>query len=363
MYNVLIIDDEPWSRQVVKTLVPWESLGLQQAGEAEDGREGLRLADELSPHIIITDMRMPGIDGVELLQQLNDQYPEIKIIVMSGYDDWPYLKQAIRSRAVEYLLKPIDADELLGALSRCLAELREAASRYDGADDAGEPFLFADSALLNGYLATKRQVYALMREFQAGGVEQAFLKLQQELTETLTPERQKGMIPQLAYDFILMLQEFLAENGLSSDYARDPSAVSVTEWSSITQAMNELGSLYVIAIREAELLRRSRGSLSIAAIQAYIDKHYGEPISLETIAQQFFVSKEHLSRLFKASAGENLTDYLHRRRMERARELIVEQGYSIKHVAELTGYADLTYFYRVFKKHFGITPGDLRKEE
>ncbi|MFC3787224.1 response regulator [Paenibacillus sp. GCM10012307] len=363
MYDVLIIDDEPWSREVVKTLVPWEDLGLRQAGEAEDGREGLRLADELSPHIIITDMRMPGIDGVELLKQLNERYPEIKIVVMSGYDDWLYLKQAIRSRAIEYLLKPIDAEELKAALSRCLAELRETAARQEDSETVSEPFVFADSALLNEYLALKRQVHSLMREFNGREVEQALHRLEKELTKVLAPERQKEMIPQLRYDFILMLQEFLAENGQSSGYARDPNMAPVAKWTSISQALVELRSLYAHAIKEAAQHRRSRGSLSIAEIQAYIDKHFGEPISLETIAHRFFVSKEHLSRLFKASTGENLTDYLQRQRMERAKELIAVHGYSIKHVAELTGYADLTYFYRVFKKYFGITPGELRKED
>jgi two-component system response regulator YesN len=84
---------------------------------------------------------------------------------------------------------------------------------------------------------------------------------------------------------------------------------------------------------------------------------------LDTVAQRFFVSKEHLSRAFKSQSGENLSDYISRKRMEKAKELIVEGELAIKHVAKLTGYEDVAYFYRVFKKHFGQTPGDLRKED
>jgi two-component system response regulator YesN len=361
MFKVIVIDDEPWSREVVKALIPWELLELQLMGEAEDGNSGLRLAEELSPHIVITDMRMPGIDGVELLRQFNERYPEIKIIVMSGYDDFMYLKQAIRSRAVEYLLKPIDPDELEAALSRCIKELEDASLQGEQVDR--EPFFFDNRALLDRYLSVRRQVYGYMQELNFTAVKQTFWNLKEQLMEVLTEEQQRHILHKLGHDFILILQEFIAENGLDIAYVRDQFDARITEWSSIQQAMVELNVLYEKTIKAVEEHRKNRGRLSIADIQAYIDKHYGESISLETIAQHFYVSKEHLCRLFKASAGENLTDYLIRKRMERAKELITEQGFSIKNSAEMIGYSDIAYFYRVFKKHFGMTPGDMRKED
>src|SRR5665647_984121 len=96
MYKVMIMDDEPWSRKVIIQLGEWDKLALTIIGEAEDGTQGLRMIAELTPDIVVTDMRMPGIDGVELLKALNDKHPLLKIIVMSGYDDFVYLKQAIQ---------------------------------------------------------------------------------------------------------------------------------------------------------------------------------------------------------------------------------------------------------------------------
>lgn len=118
-YRVLLVDDEPWNRDILRSLGEWETLGMTVAGEAEDGEEAIRLIEQHQPHIIITDMRMPGIDGVELLQTLSGQFPHIKVVVVSGYDDFNYAKHAIRHRATDYLLKPVNPDELNAVLAKC----------------------------------------------------------------------------------------------------------------------------------------------------------------------------------------------------------------------------------------------------
>lgn len=123
MIRVLIVDDEPWNRDILKTFGTWEKLGMLVVGEAEDGDEAFRLVGELAPHIVITDMHMPGADGVELLQALNNHCPDVKIIVVSGYDDFAYAKHAIRYKAVDYLLKPVNPAELNAVLLKCKNDL------------------------------------------------------------------------------------------------------------------------------------------------------------------------------------------------------------------------------------------------
>ena len=125
MYNVLIIDDEPWARKVIRKLGHWEQLDLEVIDEACDGVEGVEKIDALRPHIVITDMRMPGLDGSALLKTVNDQYEDMMIIAMSGYNDFIYLKQAIKSSAVDYLLKPVNPDELNEALRKSVQCLKD----------------------------------------------------------------------------------------------------------------------------------------------------------------------------------------------------------------------------------------------
>lgn len=359
MYNVVIIDDEPWSREVVKALVDWDKLELLLNGEAEDGTEGLRLIEERKPHIVVTDMRMPGLDGVGLLKQMNEKVPAMKIIVMSGYDDFVYLKQAIRSRAVEYLLKPIDQEELNAALAQCVQDLK----RADQAGNAGwrMPVAFADPGTRERYSALRERVRGYLLELDKPAAIEALSKLGEMFGNDLANKDDRNVISKVAHDFLSLLEEFAAEN--EWDIAGLRSKVPTGDWTSAVKAIGELQAMFGEAISQIETLRRKRHRLDIAEIQAHIDLHYRDSISLETVAQRFFVSKEHLSRAFKTHLGENLSDYILRKRMEKAKELIVEGELAIKHVAKLTGYEDVAYFYRVFKKHFGQTPGELRKED
>lgn len=353
MFNVAIIDDEPWSREVVKALAEWDELGLRVDGEAEDGTEGLQLVEERRPHIVITDMRMPGLDGVGLLKRMNEQFPKMKIIVMSGYDDFVYLKQAIRSRAVEYLLKPLDRDELNAALALCAEELR----RAEGAPPR-EPFALSDPAEQERYAAIRQRMQGCLLELDKASALETLEKLG-EWIGSLSESRQAYV--KAGHDFLSLLEEFAAENELDVSGLR-PRASS-GEWASPDQAIGELQAMYGEAIDEVESILRRRQRLDVTMIREHIDRHYSEPVSLETLAQRFHVSKEHLSRAFKSQTGENLSDYIVRKRMEKAGELMLEGKLAIKHAARLAGYEDLAYFYRVFKKHYGVTPGDYAKKD
>jgi two-component system, response regulator YesN len=352
MFKVVIIDDEPWSRLVVQSLGHWDSYGLEVVGEAEDGEEGIRLIKELKPHIVITDMRMPGLQGVELLQELTLQHPSLKLLIMSGYNDFVYLQQAIRSRAVEYLLKPLNPEELNAALSRCVQDLK--------ADDKASSHLQAsplqaNPAYWNEYLAHRQKIYQKLQEGNLPVVLDGLGQLQAWMMNLTDVPQDGNWFSFIGHDLVSLLEGHITSGGLEWKAFLEP------VWPGIPDMFYHLSSLYTSQLEEMELHRRRRGKLDLNEVKAYMDLHYMEPISLETIAQHFYVVKEHLSRIFKNHAGENITDYLVRKRMEKARELIAEQNVPIKAAAQITGYTDIAYFYRVFKKHFGIPPGELKK--
>lgn len=352
MYKVLIMDDEVWSRKVIKQLGEWDKLQLTIIGEAENGTQGLRMIAELTPDIVVTDMRMPGIDGVELLKALNDQHPLLKIIVMSGYDDFVYLKQAIRSQAKEYLLKPVDPEELNAALAQCVRELQTANQTSDIAWKT--PLIFADPTSLDHYLVLRQLIYGYLLDLNAVGV----LQTLESLAGFFEPmNMDNANLNKIGYDFSLMLEEFVSTSGLEEQTKSE-----ALIWDSVTNTMRQIGEIYSQAIESLIEARKNRNKLDLREVSAYINRHFNEPITLETLALYFYISKEHLSRAFKTFSGETITDFINRKRMERAKELIVEHKLSIKHAAEMTGYSDLAYFYRVFKKHYGFAPGELRKE-
>ena len=119
--KILIVEDDFVVRQGIKYSLDWEQYGLIVCGDASNGKQGLDVALRQEPEIIITDIRMPVMDGLEFSELLLDQRPDAKIIILSGYDDFSYAKKAIHLGVYDYLLKPVDAEELL----KCICKLRD----------------------------------------------------------------------------------------------------------------------------------------------------------------------------------------------------------------------------------------------
>jgi two-component system response regulator YesN len=359
MYTVLIIDDEPWSREIIKALGSWESLKLQVIGEAQDGTEGIRLTRELKPNIVVTDMRMPGLEGVELLKTMKEEFPCLKVIVMSGYNDFIYLKQAIRSRAIEYLLKPINQEELNTSLSQCVIEIEAENKKKSNLTEALG--IFSEDFIFEKYLAFRQQVLEYFLVLNKPAVLNTFERLEKFLKDTLSNIKDEGIIVKIVRDYIFTLQELLVDKEMNFINKENEIDEVYVAGKPISEAISYISRIYGNAIDLMEQSKKNRNKLNIKEVESYIKQFYKEPISLDTIAHHFFISKEHLSRIFKVYTGGNISEYIIRIRMEKAKALILEDKVAIKHVARMTGYNDIAYFYRVFKKHFGITPGELTK--
>lgn len=121
--NVLIVDDEYFIRQRLKKVIPWKELNLNFIGEAENGQEALELAKTRSVDIILLDIKMPKISGIELAEYIYHNYPNIKIIILSGYNDFEYARSAIKYDVTDYLLKPIDRKSLIESLTSCIHKI------------------------------------------------------------------------------------------------------------------------------------------------------------------------------------------------------------------------------------------------
>ena len=126
MIRVLIIDDEYIMRQGLKYMINWEQEGFEIVGEASNGKDALELFDELKPHIVISDIVMPLLDGVDFTEAMHKLYPHIQIIILSGYDNFEYVKYTFMNGVVDYVLKPTLNPEELKKI------LKKAAERIPG---------------------------------------------------------------------------------------------------------------------------------------------------------------------------------------------------------------------------------------
>ena len=125
MYRLLIVDDDPWVRRWLMEHINWEELGFVTVREAVNGCKAMKLIEEEQPHVVITDIKMDEMDGIELLAKVRDRYSDVRMILLSGYDEFEYARAAIKKGAVDYLLKPIEENELVAIIKRTLAEIEQ----------------------------------------------------------------------------------------------------------------------------------------------------------------------------------------------------------------------------------------------
>lgn len=123
MYKVLIVDDEKYVISLIEKLVDWEKLGMEVVGSAGDGIQGINLVERLKPDILIADVKMPGFDGISMVKRVREIDRDIKFIIISGHKRFEYAKSVMKYNVEDYLLKPIDKEELEGILQNIRKEL------------------------------------------------------------------------------------------------------------------------------------------------------------------------------------------------------------------------------------------------
>ncbi len=115
-YTILLVDDESAVREGIRNRTPWERYNFKVVGEAGNGIEALEMIEELHPDVVITDIKMPYLDGMELIKEIRRSHPPVTIIIISGYDEFTYAQQAIRYDVSEYVLKPVTVEDICNLL-------------------------------------------------------------------------------------------------------------------------------------------------------------------------------------------------------------------------------------------------------
>ena len=111
MYRIILVDDEEEVRKGIIRKIQWEKLGFTIVGDAENGEDALEKIEQSEPNVVMTDIRMPYMDGLTLAERIRQKYPSMKILIFSGFDDFEYAQQAIKLNVTEYILKPVNMEE------------------------------------------------------------------------------------------------------------------------------------------------------------------------------------------------------------------------------------------------------------
>ncbi|WP_017471364.1 response regulator [Amphibacillus jilinensis] len=348
-YKVIIVDDEPTTIATIKQLGQWDVYNMEVVGMFDDAQHVIQHLERHQVDLIITDMEMPGLSGVELLNYLKESQISTQTLVISGYDHFDYVKQAIQAQSIDYLLKPINKHELNQALEHVEIELARSLTNNQWLQDI-------DAKKMQ---RLKDIVFNVRARFENNHLDQ----IDQLIAYSLADQgeaiyRDKPLLNKFLRELNKSIEDILYTYNLRLDQL----SISYLNRIDAQSDLAALTKIYhdIFAMLIDKKLEIGNNALNLIDVRDYIDRNYSDAdISLSKIADEFHVTREYLSRVFKQRYGNNLTEYIIELKMKKAEALIVNDAVKIKHAAEQVGYGDLSYFYRVWKKYFRCTPKEL----
>ncbi|WNS42349.1 response regulator [Paenibacillus sp. MMS20-IR301] len=494
--KLLVVDDEIWFREGLVQLISSNQLGWEVVGEASDGEEAMQAVELYKPDLIITDINMPAMDGLQLMEWLSRAYPEIRVIILTGYRDFEYAQRALRYGAVEFLLKPFSLDEAYHVLRKSYEELRlkqlevrvmkqerqtelfraalfglpcertlreEWEQKWQNAEICilqvhsynlpEKNYTPGDISLLHYavtnilqellqvhqaegiYFPLRTEAFAFLLEPGSAGAE--YRRAVQEAVHRYiglatgwlvigTVERFEQLAEQYnearegladgrasevsAVDGFLPLKEELLSLLVTSNLAAAEQRLTeyletaaplglqscktkiytlVTVFASIlltdfkhlnaAAASEGLSPARILEMRSVpELLSWAQGRSTefldifrqwlgrqqdnvVVQAKQYIEAHYQDDCSLQTIAAYVHVTPNYLSNLFKKETGTGLTNYVSQLRIEEAKLLLQHTRLRMTEIAERVGFDNSSYFTVVFKQLTGESPREFRR--
>lgn len=418
MLKIVIAEDAAIEREGLVRNIDWAALGMELAGAAEDGVQAWEFVQACRPDLLLTDIKMPLKDGIQLAKQVSEHYPSIKIVFFSGYEDFNFALEAIKSKVCEYILKPYTIAEITGAL-RKVAELilQEQSkrkeeelirSKWEESKSYREESAF--KALLYGLhesdraaddlgLRDPKPAYALMlarivtvpddgesddiakqrnnlllgnllktgeAQFDGGKLfmnrEGEFLLLLNEERHDLRNRAMLERIGARLRDWIRTRMNADLVIGVSNPVDDPHGLVDCYKQTLETMKLGAILSkdpiLFYEDVNGAEAFTRM--DIIVETAKRIIAKRYMEAITLNDIAGEVFMSPNYLNTIFKKVTGKNMNKYLIEVRVAKAVELLQEADAVISRVAASVGYRNIAHFSTVFKKHTGLSPMEYR---
>ena len=410
MYKMLVVDDEYLARTGICETIDWQQHGISIVATAVNGKDGLDKVAQYQPDIIISDIKMPVMDGTQLVASLYEQNYDGIIIILSGYNDFEYAKTTLENGVFKYLLKPIDNDELVEVVLKAKDKLakRRKMDMFLSDFDRGIPIIknsIADSIFhgcpVDNELLQKMELYDMptiergivvycKADSSTAGNEQEG----EQNTRNALQLVQKGILSILsnhkvfysaAEKRIAFCCDFVDVDALEKSlvtllrqYEKQCSVVVSIGISGVFQSMAEIATAFGTAKFIASNRLYSVNSVYVAdevleqskmykrhivdALQ-YVAEHYGDnQLKIKTVADALCVSESYLMHLFKQELGKTFNTCLTEYRIMMAKRLLIEQQHRVYEIAELVGYQDMKYFGQVFRKAEGCTPSEYVKK-
>ncbi|MFC6551595.1 response regulator [Cohnella cellulosilytica] len=334
MYSILVAEDEPWLRSSVVEMASRIGENKFTVSEATNGEEVWALIQELWPTILITDIMMPKMDGLSLIHKIQEHEIPMAFIIISGYDNFQYAQKAIRYGVTEYLLKPIDMEQLREAL-------RKSEESMGSLKEIGQ------------YMSRFQQ---LVGAFDEMSPQSAGRKMTELIDSVL---KLKYINPAARLNLLRIFDWKLTGMAKESNLGQIvPLDLGGAEDSAVLRHFGHLADLLIV---HSAKQNAANSHHAVKRVCEYIHVHYRKDISLTEMAQYANMSISYFSSWFKRCTGRTLVQYIQEVRIEKAKQLLRETQLKNYEVAERTGFATQPYFIRVFKNAVGVSPNEFRK--
>lgn len=403
--KILIAEDEVLVRCGLKSMVNWEKLGIDVIGDASNGKEALEIYQREKPDIIMTDIKMPIMDGMELVEKIREEDQKTKIVLLTCYEEFSYLLTAMKLGVSDYILKlKMKPDEIEKTIEKVCKELdRENMNSEDyqqALPDKSDLFgqyvfyrqiseeIFREQIDKIGFQVSEksyricqmqimnyRDVCDRMKDEQGALIQFLIFNM---VNEILGKYQNGELIKETEKKYLLLIEE--NEKGEqksdTKNILREITRVlneyikAEITWkiSSEGHSWGKLPDLYQECKEEKPKTDENGNaekqiSIEIYKAKEYIDKHLSEKLTLNQVAEMVSLSPNYFSSMWKKEMNIGFVDYITEQRVEKAKELFATTDLRTHEVAELTGFGDDSYFSKIFRKVAGKNPSSFRKRK
>ncbi len=329
--TILVVDDDKLARKGLIAIMNWEKYGFEVVGDVLNGRKALEFIKEHPVDIVFTDIDMPEIDGIQLMQMCKEMYPSVKFVIFSVYEDFSYAQTAIRLGALDYISKiSFDPDE-------CEKILEQISTKYK-------------KICRQGQIQEENQ--EMLKELERHWMHPKWIFNDKEF-EKLCVRTQNIGLRWAERIFIKCFHNFEIIMGGDNGFPSLNTVEEMLEWikkwrkkiyetCTDTQICNDICSFVEVIV--------------------YVEEHIDDNLRSEEAARRIGMSRSYFSTKFKEMTGETFHNYVVSRKMNAAAQRIREGVKNITQIASELGYDNFHYFAKVFAKEYGCTPAEYRNK-
>ncbi len=419
MYTIVIADDERTIRKSLIHKVDWEAIGFQVVGEAENGIEALELVEKLEPDLLLSDIKMPFVTGIELARQVREVRPMTQIAFLSGYDDFTFAQQAIQYNIISYMLKPITLEKITEELILIREKMEKKFAEFLSTDvihvrtdksnlllsllmDEYSPEVWGEEpkkyeqtmileAMQCGLLETnapEQMHYVVMTMIitdengknvtsaanvkSIDGILGKYFRyssvfVQKKIVSLLMGTRREiEKYLSIAVDDIVQNVDRIMKCNMVIGVSRTVQKITGTH-SCYHEAMKAMSysagkKSGINFISDIEQRQRSGEVSGERAVKIINEKYMNPELSLSDVSSEIGITPNYLSALIKREKGSSFKDLLTSKRLDVAKELLSNTGLKVWEIAEKCGYSEPHYFSYCFKKYTGESPNAYRRK-